>query len=85
DIANIGILMLSYERRPNNNPEEIIVLGEYIIQNINIDQLMYAENYGASEVKNNLRVVLRVLRRAYEATNNHIEYEKIQGILNKYW
>jgi hypothetical protein len=78
---------LIYAEYSNGNPDyqKIVSVGEFLLQNVDIDKIANANHLDASRVRNKLKTVLLILGTTYFVTNNRAGVQNIQEILGKYF
>jgi hypothetical protein len=69
----------------NRNDKEIIRLGCFILERINIDYLMNSENSVPREVVDNLQEVLLMLIESYSAVKDELGFQNVENILRQYY
>ena len=83
NIDNI-VLLLHYHRRANNN-ETVIEIGEFFLQNSDIDKILNKKHYASSLVKEQIKVFLIYLLGSYHWINNRTGNDMIVSLLKKYY
>jgi len=70
-----------------NNPNypEIIALGEFVLQNTNINQIVDSTSNSTAEPKNNIKAILSMLLRSYSALRNRQGFDNTAKLLNQYF
>ena len=84
DLTNISLLMKAYST-DDSKYDQLIALGEHILQNIDIDKIMRANHLGANTVKSNLRIILLILIKTYGLTKNQNKIKDIEHISKQYF
>jgi hypothetical protein len=82
DITTTSFLVYSYYNTPNPDYEKIITLGEFILQNIDIDKIVNSTSLDAAKIKNNLKTILLIMQESYTATHNNSGITKIQQFIS---
>jgi hypothetical protein len=77
--------LLMYEYRRAGNYSAAIVLGEFIITNINIAEINLTNQPTAINANDNLKDILKMLISAYYAENNFSGFNKIKDLINLYY
>jgi len=83
DIDNI-VFLLQYHRRANNN-ETVIEIGEFFLQNSDIDKILNKKHNSSSFVKEQIKVSLIYLLGSYHWINNRTGNDMIVSLLKKYY
>jgi len=83
DIADNAILISGLTKKEKY--QDVIVLGEFIIKNINIADIMKTNQLGQIQIKHNLQAILLFLIKSYSLTKNPKEFSKIEAILKQYY
>jgi hypothetical protein len=84
DFTNIGLLIKAYYD-DNTNYDEIIALGEHILQNTDIKKIINAKHLEATQIKNNFKGILLFLIGSYFVTGNLTGFNTIERLLNQYF
>jgi len=61
------------------------ILGEYILENIHIANIMKASGYGQTLKKDNLKVILLYMVKGYGIISNSEQFARIETILRQYY
>ena len=83
DIETIATLIHSYNRQERF--PEMIALGEFLLEYINIDDIMNTNRLGQRFDKNNLLAILLYLIKSYSIENNREGFDNIEAILGQYF
>jgi hypothetical protein len=87
DVNTVGFLMKScieYSAVPNY--QEVISLGEFILQNINMEDVFSTESgWEITDTRNDIKTVLCLLIESYSAVKDRQKFSRIVGLLNRYF
>ena len=81
NIETICILMFEYMKSLDQNYNEIITCGEFILANIDIAQIINSINV-SSATKHNVEAIILYLLNCYSLTGNQYEFNKILDMLS---
>ena len=81
NIARCAFLISAYSESPNNQ-QKIINLGEFMLQNIDIAEIM---NKGSRETVHNLRLVLQHMLKSCFTVNNRTGFDNVRELLVLYY
>ena len=82
DIETTASLLYYYLQKERY--QEVIVLGEYIIENSSLENIMKSNNRGQILIKDNLKAILLYLIKSYSLINNKEKFNQIEAILKRY-
>jgi len=83
NIADNAILISGLTKKEKY--QDVIVLGEFIIKNINIADIMKTNQLGQTQIKHNLQAILLFLIKSYSLTKNPKKFSEIETILKQYY
>jgi len=84
-ITNVSLLMEKYANSRFPDYKEIIVLGEFIFNNIDIKSILSSNYVDKALVKNNLTLLLILLLESYSNTKNRNGFNNMVYVLNKFF
>ena len=84
-ISTIAILMNAYVNQTNPDYQEIISLGEFILANIDVKEIMSSKYPSANRARDNLKFTLDKLLISYSAVKNRDGFNNIVNLLNTYF
>ncbi|MDR2431600.1 MAG: hypothetical protein LBD99_05050 [Candidatus Margulisbacteria bacterium] len=85
NIPTVAVLMDKYLDQLNPDYNEIIAIGEFILENISIEDIAYSKNLRNNEINDNLERILADLIISYSTTKNRRGFNKIASLLNRYF
>jgi hypothetical protein len=85
DISTVSLLVEKYANSGFPNHEEIIALGEFILNNTDIKSVLNSNYFGKAVVKNNLKLLIILLLESYSATKNRRGFDIMANLLNLYF
>jgi hypothetical protein len=80
-IEAMVLLIYAYNKKSH---EEIIALGEYLLQNIELSEIINSKDTGQAFVKDNLKIILLSLAKSYSLTQNQRKFDETQTILQQF-
>jgi len=84
-ICAVAILMNAYLNQTNPDYQEIILLGEFILANIDINNIMSSKYPSANRTRDNFKFTLDKLLISYSAVKNRNGFNNIVNLLNIYF
>ena len=85
NISRVCSLMDLYADIPNRNHQEIIALGEFIFDNIDIHKMMTSGDNNIINLKRNFAYLLSILVEDYNAVGNRQGFNNVETLLNQYY
>jgi len=86
EIDTVGRLMnFCYNSSSQYYANTIIELGEFFLQNNDIDKVLNSRHLRSSFIRQQVKVILLMLFGSYSSTNNKPEYDRISTVLQKYY
>ncbi|MDR1997014.1 MAG: hypothetical protein LBQ83_01640 [Candidatus Margulisbacteria bacterium] len=84
-LSNIGLLIKQISAQDNPDYAAIITLGEFMLDNIDIEKIMQTRNLEAASVRANLKSILLFLIKSYSSAKNNTGFERVATILQTYF
>ena len=78
-------LLAAYADVPRPNHNEIIKIGEFILDNSDIPRIMTSRDQDINNIKSNLEMILGILIESYSAVKNRTGFNTIERLLNRYF
>jgi len=85
DIPLTAYLMNMYSNNPVPNHAEIIEIGRFILNNVDIPRVMASDTKEINSIKNTFERILSVLIESYSATGNRTGFNNVEHLLNQYY
>jgi len=85
DIPLTAYLMNMYSKNPLPNHTEIIEMGGFILNNIDIPRVMASDAKEINSIKNTFERILSVMIECYSATRNRAGFNNVEHLLNQYY
>jgi len=85
DIPNVTFFINMCSENPHPNHSEIIAIGEFILKNVDVPQVMTSNVKHINSIKNNFERILSVLIISYIVTRKRTGYNNAERLLNQYY
>ena len=85
DFLNVCTLMRHYFNSVNPAYQEIIALGEFVVKNMNINQIMKLSINSSDVDKYNIKLILIMLAGSYSAIRDRKGFDNTVRLLNQYF